>query len=39
VAIAILVFVIVLFGVAPGIAIGPIDTATVPLLSRLGVRP
>jgi NADH-quinone oxidoreductase subunit M len=37
VAIAILVFVIVLFGVVPGIAIGPVDTATVPLLVRLGV--
>ncbi len=39
VAIGILVFVIVLFGVLPGIAIGPIDTATVPLLARLGVMP
>jgi len=38
-ALAILVFVLVLFGVAPGIAIGPIDTATVPLLIRLGVLP
>jgi hypothetical protein len=27
----------VLFGVAPGIAIAPVDTATVPLLIRLGV--
>jgi NADH-quinone oxidoreductase subunit M len=36
-AIAILVFVIVLFGVAPGIALGPVDTATVPLVERLGV--
>lgn len=35
VAITILVFVIVLFGVAPGIALGTIDTATVPLLMRL----
>jgi len=34
-AIVILVFVIVLFGVAPGLALGPIDTATVPLLQRL----
>ena len=39
VAIVILVFVIVLFGVLPGIAIGPVDTATVPLLERLGVMP
>jgi NADH-quinone oxidoreductase subunit M len=39
VAIVILVFVIVLFGVAPGIALGPVDTATVPLLHRLGVLP
>ncbi len=39
VAIGILVFVIVLFGVVPGIAIGPVDTATVPLLLRLGVTP
>jgi NADH-quinone oxidoreductase subunit M len=37
VAIAILVFVIVLFGVAPGIALTPVDSATVPLLERLGV--
>jgi NADH-quinone oxidoreductase subunit M len=34
-AIVILVFVIVLFGVAPGIALGPVDTATVPLIERL----
>jgi len=31
--------VLVLFGVAPGIAIGPVDTATVPLLLRFGVLP
>jgi NADH-quinone oxidoreductase subunit M len=37
VALAILVFVIVLFGVMPGIALAPVDTATVPLLNRLGV--
>lgn len=37
VALGILVFVLALFGVLPGIAIGPVDTATVPLLSRLGV--
>jgi NADH-quinone oxidoreductase subunit M len=36
-AIVILVFVIVLFGVAPGIALGPVDTATVPLIERLGL--
>jgi len=30
---------LVLFGVAPGIAIGPVDTATVPLLLRLGGAP
>ncbi|HET8576730.1 MAG TPA: NADH-quinone oxidoreductase subunit M [Methylomirabilota bacterium] len=35
----ILIFVIVLFGVAPGIALGLVDTATVPLLNRLGVFP
>jgi NADH-quinone oxidoreductase subunit M len=34
-ALGILVFVLVLFGVAPGLAVGPIDTATVPLLMRL----
>ena len=34
-AIGILVFVLVLFGVAPSIAIGPVDTTTVPLLERL----
>jgi NADH-quinone oxidoreductase subunit M len=39
VAIGILVFVIVLFGVAPSIAIAPVDTATVPLLERLGGFP
>jgi NADH-quinone oxidoreductase subunit M len=36
-ALIILVFVIVLFGVVPGLAIGPVDSATVPLLTRLGV--
>ena len=36
-ALIILVFTLVLFGVAPGIALGPVDTATVPLLLRLGV--
>ena len=39
VALVILVFTLVLFGVAPGIAIGPVDTATVPLLTRIGVLP
>ncbi|OGK86166.1 MAG: hypothetical protein A2X52_14960 [Candidatus Rokubacteria bacterium GWC2_70_16] len=38
-ALVILVFVLVLFGVAPGLALGPVDTATVPLLARLGVLP
>jgi NADH:ubiquinone oxidoreductase subunit 4 (subunit M) len=36
-ALGILVFVLVLFGVAPSIAINPVDTATGPLLER--VRP
>ena len=31
----ILVGVLVLFGFAPGIALVPVDTATVPLLSRI----
>ncbi|HYE92259.1 MAG TPA: NADH-quinone oxidoreductase subunit M [Terriglobales bacterium] len=35
VAIVVLVFVLVLFGMVPGIALGPVDTATVPLLSRI----
>jgi NADH-quinone oxidoreductase subunit M len=39
VALIVLMFVIFLFGMIPGIAIGPIDTATVPLLTRLGIRP
>ena len=34
-ALGILVFVLVLFGVVPSIAIGPVDTATGPLLMRL----
>ncbi|MEQ1574550.1 MAG: NuoM family protein [Vicinamibacterales bacterium] len=38
VALGILVFVLVLFGVAPWIAIAPVDTATVPLLMRLAGR-
>jgi NADH-quinone oxidoreductase subunit M len=36
VALVLLVFVIVLFGVVPSLAISPIDTTTVPLLMRLG---
>jgi len=39
VALILLVGVLVLFGVAPSIAIDPVDTATVPLLVRLGVLP
>jgi NADH-quinone oxidoreductase subunit M len=35
VALVLLTGVIVLFGMLPGIAIGPVDTATVPLLARL----
>jgi NADH-quinone oxidoreductase subunit M len=35
VALGLLVVVLVVFGMAPGLAIGPIDTATVPLLSRI----
>jgi NADH-quinone oxidoreductase subunit M len=34
-ALGILVFVLVLFGVAPGIAIGPVRTSTIPLLERV----
>jgi NADH-quinone oxidoreductase subunit M len=37
VALVLLVFVIVLYGVVPSLAVNPIDTATVPLLVRLGV--
>jgi NADH-quinone oxidoreductase subunit M len=37
VAVIVLSFTLILFGVAPGIAIGPVDTATVPLLLRLGM--
>ena len=35
VALVVLVAVIVLFGVAPGLALAPVDTATVPLLARI----
>ena len=34
-----LVFCLVLFGTVPGIALGLVDSATVPLLARLGIRP
>jgi NADH-quinone oxidoreductase subunit M len=37
-ALGILVFVLVLFGVAPSLAIAPVDTATVPLLERITGR-
>jgi NADH-quinone oxidoreductase subunit M len=35
VALCLLVGVLVIFGVAPGLALGPVDTATVPLLARI----
>jgi len=35
-ALVILMFCLILFGIAPGIVLGPVDTATVPLLIRLG---
>ena len=35
VALVVLVFVLVLFGMVPGLAVAPIDTATVPLLARI----
>jgi NADH-quinone oxidoreductase subunit M len=35
VALVVLVFVLVLFGMMPGLALGPVDTATVPLLARI----
>jgi NADH-quinone oxidoreductase subunit M len=38
-ALVILIACLVLFGVAPGIALGPIDTATLPILNRLGMVP
>jgi NADH-quinone oxidoreductase subunit M len=38
-ALVILVVTLVLFGVVPSIALAPVDTATVPLLDRLGVLP
>jgi NADH-quinone oxidoreductase subunit M len=38
-ALVILIASLVLFGVVPGIALGPIDTATVPILNRLGMVP
>jgi NADH-quinone oxidoreductase subunit M len=39
VALIVLTFVLILFGMMPGLAIDPVDRATVPLLTRLGVRP
>jgi NADH-quinone oxidoreductase subunit M len=39
VALVILVGVLVVFGMLPGIAIGPVDTAIVPLLLRMGRSP
>ena len=39
VALVVLVGMLVLFGIAPGIAIAPVDTATVRLLERLGAMP
>jgi NADH-quinone oxidoreductase subunit M len=39
VALVVLVAMLVLFGIAPGIAIAPVDTATVRLLERLGAMP
>ena len=35
VALAILSFVLVVFGMLPAVAVGPVDTAVVPLLLRL----
>jgi NADH-quinone oxidoreductase subunit M len=35
VALVVLVLVLVLFGMVPGLALSPVDTATVPLLSRI----
>ena len=35
VALVVLVFVLVLFGMVPGLAIAPVGTATVPLLARI----
>jgi NADH:ubiquinone oxidoreductase subunit 4 (subunit M) len=37
-ALGILVFVLVLFGVVPSLAIGPIATSTIPLLERITSR-
>jgi NADH-quinone oxidoreductase subunit M len=39
VALVLLVFVLVLFGILPGMVVDSIDSATVPLLMRLGVFP
>jgi hypothetical protein len=35
VALVVLVVALVLFGMLPGIALAPVDTSTVPLLSRI----
>ncbi len=35
VALVVLVAVLVVFGMVPGLALGPVDTATVPLLARI----
>jgi NADH-quinone oxidoreductase subunit M len=37
VALGVLVFTLILFGVLPAIAVGPVDSAIVPLLARIGV--
>ncbi len=39
VSLVVLSFVLVLFGMVPGLAIGLVDSATVPFLARLGVQP
>jgi NADH:ubiquinone oxidoreductase subunit 4 (subunit M) len=39
VTLVLLIFCLVLFGTVPGIALGLVDSATVPLLARLGIRP
>ena len=39
VSLVLLSFVLVLFGVLPSLAIAPIDTATLPLLDKLGILP
>src|SRR6185295_1438200 len=39
VALVLLVCILILFGVVPNLVVGPIDTATVPLLVRMGITP